>query len=124
VGYRSVYAQARVGPQSRPSSAIVDAAKHRRRGRGDLSLTRAEDEGIIMDGIRKLLPAVAGGLAMAVIVASMPAIGHAEGGEGRDSHEKSHDPQKKPPDPQKKPTGKTNDFFGTDGRGLTAGARS
>ena len=51
---------------------------------------------------RRLLPAIAGLMVLAIGTASIPAISHADGGgEGRDSHDKSKDkdPQKKNPKP-------------------------
>ncbi|HKF63865.1 MAG TPA: hypothetical protein VKB42_21005 [Dongiaceae bacterium] len=51
---------------------------------------------------RRLLPAIAGLMVLAIGTASIPAISHADGGgEGRDSHDKSKDkdPPKKNPKP-------------------------
>ena len=47
---------------------------------------------------RRLLPAIAACLVLAIGAASIPAPGYAEGGEGRDSHDKT----KEPKDPPKK----------------------
>jgi hypothetical protein len=56
---------------------------------------------------RRLLPVIAGFMALAIGVASIPTISHADGGgEGRDSHDKSkdpNDPQKKNPKPPDNP---------------------
>jgi len=54
---------------------------------------------------RRLLPVIAGLMALTIGAASIPAISHADGGEGRDSHDKSKDkdPQKKNPNPPPNP---------------------
>jgi hypothetical protein len=58
---------------------------------------------------RKLLPAIAGFMVLAIGTASIPAISHAEGGgEGRDSHDKT----KEPKDPPKKNPRPPADPFG------------
>jgi hypothetical protein len=59
---------------------------------------------MITRGFRRLLPALAACLVMAVIAASIPAASYATGGEGRDSHDRadrSKDPgtEKKNPKP-------------------------
>ena len=53
---------------------------------------------------RRLVPAIAGFMVLAIGAASIPAVSHADGGEGRDSHDRadrSKDPgtEKKNPKP-------------------------
>ena len=60
---------------------------------------------MITRGFRRLLPAIAACLVMALIATSIPAVGHADGGEGRDSHERTKDPDKKSPRPPASPFG-------------------
>jgi len=57
---------------------------------------------------RRLLPAIAACLVLAIGAASIPAPGYAEGGEGRDSHDKTKDP--KDPPPKKNPKTPDNPF--------------
>jgi hypothetical protein len=52
---------------------------------------------MITGRFRRLLPAIASCLVMAFIAASIPAVSHADGGEGRDSHERTKDPGKQNP---------------------------
>ena len=46
---------------------------------------------------RRLVPAIAGFMVLAMGTASIPAVSHADGGEGRDSHERTKDPGKQNP---------------------------
>ena len=54
---------------------------------------------------RRLLLAIAGFMVLAIGATSIPAVSHADGGEGRDSHDKTKDkdPQKKNPKPPASP---------------------
>jgi hypothetical protein len=52
---------------------------------------------------RSLVLAIAGFMVLAIGAASIPAVSRAEGGEGRDSHERTKDPGKEPRQPPPTP---------------------